>query len=107
MPAIFTVMVLLNGPAAIALNPAMILSLAPFAMGASGFTGVVQPHEGTADSITIGASLVFSKAKLCVTGVPCFIFPKSQLNSLNFATSSAFFCCAKMVRSEEHTSELQ
>src|SRR5438094_10044337 len=83
-------MVLLKGPAAAALKPAVILSVFPFAIGASGLTGVVHPHEAVADSITTGLSVILEKSKLKVTGTPCLILPKSCTVSLNLTNSSAF-----------------
>src|SRR5450755_4366259 len=62
-PATLTVMVLLKGPGLEALNPALILSSFPFGTAPSGFTGVVQPQEAMADSITIGPLLILVKVK--------------------------------------------
>src|SRR5262249_13266779 len=89
-----TVIFLLNGPAVAALNSAVILSSLPCWIAPSGFTGVVQPQPGMADSIMTGLSLILANTKSCLTGVPCLIFPQSYVVSLNFTTSSAFFCCA-------------
>src|SRR5690348_13489677 len=87
-------MVLLKGPAAAALKPAVILSSLPFAIGASGFTGVVQPQEALADSITTGLSEILENTNANVTGTPCLILPKSCVVSLNFTNSSAFLTVA-------------
>jgi hypothetical protein len=71
-------MVLVNGPADPALKPAVILSAFPLPTGACGHTGVVQPQEGVAVSITTGLSLTLVNKKSCVTGTPCLIFPNCK-----------------------------
>ncbi len=59
-------MVLLNGPGLDALNPALILFSFPFGTAPSGFTGVVQPQEATALSITIGCHYNICKNKIVI-----------------------------------------
>ncbi len=84
-----TVMLLLKGPEAAALKVALITPVFPGATGVLVYSGVVQPQVGfTSESIT-GALPVFVKTNSVVTGVPCGIFPKLWVSSLNFITPCA------------------
>src|SRR5690606_39786076 len=95
---------------------ALIIPVFPGSIGVLVHSGVVQPQLAFTSESMIGALPVLVNTNSVDTGVPCGIFPKLWVSSLNFNTP-----CPKLApnatrkkmgikisfRSEEHTSELQ
>ncbi len=60
--------------------------------GAAGhYVKMVQPQVGSALSIIRGALLIFLTTKVAIEGLSNFIFPRSIVSWVNFATSSGFW----------------
>ena len=86
-----TVMVLLNGPPANALKVALIKPEPPGGTGVLVQSGVVQPQEGCALTITKGTLPELVNLNSCVTGTPCLIFPKSNEEASQLKTATSTF----------------
>src|SRR5687768_18433871 len=83
------VTVFVNGPSAAALYPTLILADAPGSTGSLLHSGVVQPQDACTLSNFSGSLPLLVNSKICVTGRPCGILPKSKPFSFSPSASAA------------------